>query len=94
MHPAYHPSVLELVLGVAVFFAALTFTFCFVTIKDHIDTDQLSKEELARLAKGGLPKKDQLTDVGVFRNNLGIVSLLVAVVLGGAIIIHRSLAGG
>jgi hypothetical protein len=90
----YSPSAFELVLGFVGFVSWTTFVFCYVTLRSYIDVDTVTKEELAQLVKGGIPKKSQMTAEGAFRYNLAIATFLVGIVICGGIVIHKTLVSG
>jgi len=91
MNQNYNPSILESAIGVIGLASWITFCFCLATLKRHIDSEKISKEALAKLAKGEFPSKAQLTTVGVFRYNLAIITLLVGIILCGGIVIRNAL---
>jgi hypothetical protein len=94
MHKNYTPSGVEIIFGLVGLLSWIAFCFCLATLKQYIDDDKVSKEDLAKLAKGAFPNKSQLTREGVVRYNVAIVAFLVGIILCGSIVIHKTLAQG
>jgi hypothetical protein len=86
-------SIGQAIAGFVAFISSVTFVYCLVTIRDHVDLDSLSREELIKLNKNrGLPPYEQLTPAGKTRTWVGGIAMLIAVGIFGVMVVAKDLA--
>lgn len=88
----YTLLVLKALLGLLGVVAWVIFGASLLSLRQYVDKKKVTKAELAKFSKGGIPAKEQLTKEGVKRYKFMIISFTTGLLLCGGIIVFNELS--